>query len=481
MKKLISCLLVICSVFVLNSCNKEDITGKDLRIICENLRPYSYIEGDQLKGISAEIVGSIMYQMELKEMTVEIADDWDLAYSLLKTSDNVALFTTDLTAARKDKFQWVGPITVYAIGFMGLKSSSFDISSFNEAKDLPSVGVVTGYSSTETLEKKDFGNLEYFSTLSDAIAALYAGTVSTVCDIIHSIKSTAIADGRDATQLIEVFNFSTTQGFIAFSEGVSPKLVASWQEKLDELKEDGTVQDIYDEYLPGETAPGLVTIYTEENPPQNYRKDDGSITGSSVEIVEALMDVIEREEPVNMTTWNDAYEQALLAPNSMVFSTVRTAERDTLFEWIGPVCKRNYCFYVRSNGTVSISSIEEAKGLSSIGVPDGWAAVDELEELGFTNITTYGTPEKVFQKLMDGKVDAAVLNDIAIKYLAVETGYAPEDVTFKLLLSSGQSYLAFSKDTKTEYIQEWQQALTTIMNNGNFAGIWEKWYPDIDW
>jgi len=481
MKKLLSCLLVICPVFVLNSCNKEDITGKDLRIICENIRPYSYIEDDQLKGISSEIVGSIMYQMGLEEMTVEIADEWDQAYSLLKTSDNVALFTTDLTANRKDDFQWVGPITIFANGFVGLQSGSYDISSINEAKDLPSVGVVTGYSTTETLEKKDFENLVYFATLAEAINALYAGTVSTVFDITNSIRATAIAAGRDHAQLIDLYNYSTTQGYIAFSQGVSPKLVASWQEKLDELKENGTVQDIYDEYLPGQKAPGLVTIYTEENPPQNYRKDNGMLTGSSVEVVEALMDVIEQDGAISMTNWNDAYEETLLAPNSMVFSTVRTTERESLFEWIGPIGKKNYCFFVKSGSGITIATMDEAKALASVGVPEGWAAEDELDALGFTNIVTYSTPEKVFLKLMTGKVDAAVLNDIAIEYLAEESGYSPDDVINALLLSSGESYIAFSKDTKAEYIQEWQQALTTIMNNGTFAEIWEKWYPDIDW
>lgn len=481
MKKLISCLLIICSVFLVNSCNKEDITGKDLRIICENIRPYSYIENDQLKGISAEIVGSIMYQMGLEKMTVEIADEWDLAYSLLKTSDNVALFTTDLTANRKDDFQWVGPITVFANGFVGLQSGSYEVSSINEAKDLPSVGVVTDYSTAETLEKKDFNNLVYFASLTEAINALYAGTVSTVFDITNSIRAMAIAAGKDPNELVDLYNYSTTQGYIAFSAGVSPKLVASWQEKLDELKENGTVQAIYDDYLPGQKAPGLVTIYTEENPPQNYRKDDGTLTGSSVEVVEALMEEMELDDLITMTNWNDAYEETLLAPNSMVFSTVKTADRDTLFEWIGPIGKKNYCFFVKSGSGITLATLDDAKALASVGVTDGWAAEDELDELGFTNVVTYGTPEKVFQKLMNGNVQAAVLNDIAIKYLAEETGYSPDDVVNALLLSSGQSYLAFSKGTKAAYIQEWQQALTTIMNNGTFAEIWEKWYPDIDW
>ncbi len=481
MKKLIYCLISACVILSVNSCSKEDITGKKLRIICEELRPYSYVENDELKGLSVEIVGGIGSLMELREMSVEITTDWGGAMDILRTEDNVALFTTGLTTNRKDDFQWVGPIAMFIDGFMGLKSSGLDVTSINEAKELPSVGVVTGYSSTETLEKKDFENLVYFNTLNEAISALYAGTISTLFDVTYCIHAEAVASGRDVEQLTEVFNYSTTQAYIAFSAGVSPKLVESWQDKLDQMKERGDVQDIYDQYLPGVKAPGLLAIYTEENPPQNYRDDTGSVTGSSFDMVEAMMEIIEREEPVTLTTWNDGYDQVLLAPNSMIFSTTRTPARESLFHWVGPICKKNYCFYVRSASSIELNVIDDAKLLGSIGVPEGWAAEQELEDLGFTNIQTWSTPEKVFQKLMNGKVDAVVLNDISIEYLAGQTGYSPDDVRNELLLSAGESYLAFALDTKAEYIQEWEQAYTTIINNGTFEEIWHQWYPDIDW
>jgi polar amino acid transport system substrate-binding protein len=38
--------------------------------------------------------------------------------------------------------------------------------------------------------------------------------------------------------------------YIAFSKGTSPALVTRWQEKLDELKMDGTFEKIYRSYIP---------------------------------------------------------------------------------------------------------------------------------------------------------------------------------------------------------------------------------------
>lgn len=481
MKKAIIILFTIFSAFSFNSCNKEDLTGKKLRIICEDFRPYSYLENNQVKGISADIVRGIMDNMGLEKMDIEVTTDWEAAFDLLKTTDNVALFTTDLTANRKDIFQWVGPISMSTTSFVGLKSSGFKITSINEAKDLPSVGVVTGYSTTELLQAKNFQNLVMYNTLNEAVAALYAGTVSSVFDLTQPILMTAANDGKDTDLLTDLFVYSTIQGYIAFSEGVSPKLAEAWQKELDQLKTEGFVQDIYDKYLPGTPAPGLLTIYTEENPPQNYREPDGSLTGSSAEIVNAMMEITLMNETITTSTWKDAMDQILLTPNSMIFSTTRTTDRESLLKWIGPVCKKNYCFYVMSNRTIEIKTIDDAKLLSSIGVPEGWASEDELIGLGFTNIQTWSTPQKVFQKLLTGKVDAVVLNDISIPYMTNLAGISVSDVRNELQLSSGETYLAFSLDTKPEYLQKWQDAYTTIINNGKFAEIWHKWYPDVDW
>jgi len=187
-----------------------------------------------------------------------------------------------------------------------------------------------------------------------------------------------------------------------------------------------------------------------------------------------------REEPITITAWSDAYEQILLIPNTMAFSTLRSEQREALFHWIGPVCRKNYCFFVNATTTRIFHDLEEFKSLDKIGVPRGWASEEELIALGFSNLVAGNTPRDVFEMLMTGAVNAAVLNDIAITTLARETGYQAADVRKEYTLSSGDTYLAFNLETKSSYIQEWQQAFEKIRSNGTFATIWKKWYPDLD-
>lgn len=481
MKKVTFCILAFYTLAFLYSCKKEESKEVKPVIICEEFRPFNYLENNELKGITVEIADSIMGLLGINDRTIEFTTNWDSAFELVKTTDNVALFTTNMTAERKNVLQWVGPVTLSATGFTGLKSSNLEVTSIDDAKNLLSVGVVTGYSTTETLENLGFANLVYFNTMSTAISALYAGSISTLFDITQSVRAIADAGGLDINLLDEVYNYSTLQGYIAFSPGTSSQIVESWQNKLDQLKKQGYVQAVYDKYLPGTKAPGLVNIYTENNPPQSYRDNKGILTGSSVEIVQAMTAVIGSENLITITNWTDAYDQALLNPNSMIFSTARTTQREPYFQWVGPVCKKNACFFVKTGSPVQLNNFDDAKTLGTIGVTEGWASEDELIELGFTNIHTWATPQEVFEKLIDGTADAVVLNDIAISYLADQTGHNPDEVRNELLFSPDETYLAFCKDTESSYIQEWQQAYTTIMNNGTFAGIWDKWYPGINW
>ena len=481
MKHLTCLFLVICAMVCVSSCKKDNNEDIKLRVICEEFRPYSFMENGELKGITVDIVSGIMDLAGIADKTVEVNNDWESDLETAINSDNVVLFTTVLTTDRKDKLQWVGPVMICATGFLGLESGNLSVSGINEAMELPSVAVVTGYSTTETLENLGFGNLVYFNTMNEAIAALFDGTVSTLFDLTQPVRSIAAADGFDVNLLEDVFNYSTVQGYLAFSNGVPAHQVELWQDKLDQLKNQGFVQNIYNHYLPSQIAPGIITIYTEENPPQNYRDENGSLTGSSVEIAQAIMQVTGKEELITLTTWTDAYEQVLLNPNSMIFSIIKNDEREPLFEWIGPVCKKNYCFVVKSDSQIDLNVIDDAKLLDVVGVPEGWAAEDQLIEQGFTNLQTWSTAENVFTALMNGLADAVVLNDIAISYLAQECGYDPENVRNELVFSPGQTYFAFCKSTKSAYVDEWLQAYNTIMNNGTFAGIWNSWYPDIIW
>lgn len=481
MKKVLQILIILCFPLYVWNCSKEDIKGDDLRVMCVILPPYTFIENSELKGVSADAIFQVMDKMGIKNKEIEVSASWAPAYDLLTTTDNIALFTIGLTPERKEKAQWAGPIAMLEIGFAGIKSAGIEINSIDDAKSVESVGVMTGWASTETLENLGFTNLKYFTTLPEAVKALYSGTVSTVFDNDNTMRMIAANEGLDVNELIKQYAYSAYQGYIAFSPGVSPILVAAWQEKIDELKKQGTLQQIYDKYLTGVKAPGIISIFTTSSAPESFLNPQGIITGGSVELVEALNVMSGLGNAITMTTFADCLTQVNLAPNSMTFTTSRTTERESLYKWVGPITKKTESIYVLSGSTIQAATLEDAKKLGSIGTPALWSVTTKLQEMGFTNLRIYESPDKVYKALINGEVTAATFSNLAIAMLAEQNNGASGDIRKAVDVFSAEGYLAFSLDTKDEYMQTWQSAYSTLMSNGKFTEIWGKWYPGINW
>jgi polar amino acid transport system substrate-binding protein len=481
MKKFVCLFSVICLLAATSSCKKEDIKGDDLRIICMILPPYTFLENDQLKGISADAVGQVMDMMGVKNKEIEVGASWAPAYELLRTTDNIALFTCGLTPERKGEVQWAGPIVMLETGFVGIKSSGIEINSMDEARKIENIGVMTGWASAETLVNLGFTNLKYFTTLPEAVKALYSGTVSTLFNIANSVRITAANEGLDANQVIEQYSYCVYQGHIVFSPGVSPKLVASWQDKIDELKKQGTLQQIYNKYLTGIKAPGIISIFTTSNAPESYWTPQGILSGGSVEVVEALNAMSGLGNAITMTSFMDCLGQVDLAPNTMTFTTSRTAEREPLYKWVGPITKKTESIYVLSGSNIQTATLDDAKNLESIGTPELWSVTTKLQQMGFTNLKIYENPDKVYKALINGEISAATFSNLSVNMLAEQNHRAPGDIRKAVDVFSASGYLAFSLDTKSEYIQSWEEAYSTLMGNGKFAEIWAKWYPGIKW
>jgi len=78
-------------------------------------------------------------------------------------------------------------------------------------------------------------------------------------------------------------------------------------------------------------------IITEEFAPFNFQSKDGQITGQSTEIVQEILSRLNLKIDIRLMPWNDGYELALYEQDVVLYSTFRTAEREELFQWVGPI------------------------------------------------------------------------------------------------------------------------------------------------
>ena len=167
---------------------------------------------------------------------------------------------------------------------------------------------------------------------------------------------------------------------------------------------------------------------------------------------------------IRLTSWKNAYNMALLYPKVLLFSTERTPERESLFQWVGPVGKNDAILYARKGSGIRISSLDEARNVAAIATTTNWFTEQQLKREGFTNLLSSPEPRANVRQLMNGEVQLSVFTDITIPEITREAGYSMTDLEPVFTVGRTYFYIALSHDTPAEVVAAWQSALLATRN-----------------
>lgn len=79
-----------------------------------------------------------------------------------------------------------------------------------------------------------------------------------------------------------------------------------------------------------------ILVVTEELPPYNFT-ENGVITGSSTEVVRAVMREVGLEADIVSLPWARAMNKALTQPNVLIYTIATTPMRLPQFKWVGEI------------------------------------------------------------------------------------------------------------------------------------------------
>ncbi len=215
-----------------------------------------------------------------------------------------------------------------------------------------------------------------------------------------------------------------------------------------------------------------LSLMTEEFAPYQFYEGEGSdkkFTGISIEIVKAIQQKIGNKDKIKVLPWNRALKLLGKKPNTALFSTARTPEREDKYKWVGPLAKLEIVFFRKKGSSVTFSSVEEAKKVGKIGVTKNVATHEILTDMGFQNLDVMksGADEKNLTRLLKGRIDAWPTAYYAGTYSAKKVGKRDQlEVIPDVNLLSGHLYIAFHKDTPGKLINQWQTALDLLKSEG---------------
>ncbi|MDD2559780.1 MAG: transporter substrate-binding domain-containing protein [Bacteroidales bacterium] len=232
--------------------------------------------------------------------------------------------------------------------------------------------------------------------------------------------------------------------------------------------------------MPSDYMPGTIQIYTEASPPFSYMTGQDTtrkVEGSSVDIVNEIQARTGHVNKINMSLWIDAYAIVQYLPNSALFNTTRTPERENMFQWVGPISTSKSYFYTLASSGLTVATMDQAKALQSIATPEGWFTYDYLVKNDFQNIVaTSRTSMEAFQQLINGEVQALLMTDLDVKWLADISEVPMSNLTQQMQASDLKDYIAFSLNTPASTVQQWQNHLDAMKTDETFNTIWNQWF-----
>ena len=222
-----------------------------------------------------------------------------------------------------------------------------------------------------------------------------------------------------------------------------------------------------------------LTILTENSGENNYRDSNGQIKGFNTDIVREIMQRRNLDFTIKIVPWKRGYHEVLHRPNVVLFSMVRTFEREKLFKWVGPLNVTKFSFFKKKGSDITINTLGDAKKVGAIGCIGDDVREKLLKRLGFTNLSSlFGKDANVrnLEMLMLGRIDLWISTDHIVFKSANDTGIDPNEIEATLTVKKAYVYLAFSKDTDDKIVNEWQHTLEAMKKDGTYKKILSQ-YP----
>ncbi len=199
--------------------------------------------------------------------------------------------------------------------------------------------------------------------------------------------------------------------------------------------------------------------------------------GLIYEQVQTLLKRVGLDTPIETVSWKRGYSEATTKANIALFPTTRTAERDDLFHWIGPIHRVEWIFYAHADNPVTINTIEDAKKVGAIGTYANDGKEMWLKSQGFPNLVSVMQNQTNLLKLYDHRIDLMVGSPTSTQRWPAIMGLDPTKLIPVYTITSVDLYLALSKTTSMDIVWKLQKEFKKMFGDGTIRSIYSKWAP----
>lgn len=205
-----------------------------------------------------------------------------------------------------------------------------------------------------------------------------------------------------------------------------------------------------------------VVFNTEDYPPYNFINASGELDGVSTRLLQRAVDGLGKDVTFRLVPWARAITEARLRENVCVYSTSRTPDRESEFQWVGPLIEAEWAaFAMNQSVAADVNDLEDlnafrvgsfredAVGLyvESQGVPVVWASRD---------------PENLL-RLQAGLIDVWVTGVDVAQFVAAN---ADAELMRLFTFAESRLFLACHPSVDPQWLAQLQQAIDRLKEQG---------------
>ncbi|MFM9972157.1 MAG: substrate-binding periplasmic protein [Burkholderiales bacterium] len=211
---------------------------------------------------------------------------------------------------------------------------------------------------------------------------------------------------------------------------------------------------------------------TEENPPLNFLRE-GEISGIATGVIREMAKRAQIPATILLIPWAEAYSRAQQEAETCVFSTVRLAEREKLFQWVGPIARGEWSLYARDGFPADLKKLDQLMKFR-VGVVNDARAV-YLRGRGFKNLVTAEHNLELAAMLTGdakllGRTDLWFTQTQGAQEVAKQAGVTDLKLIFSALMSQDY-WLACSPKLSPESVQAMRGAVSAMRSDGTFKQL----------
>ena len=208
-----------------------------------------------------------------------------------------------------------------------------------------------------------------------------------------------------------------------------------------------------------------ITWITHNYPPYNYKDSEGKAIGSAVELVNKILlkaNSKNTKNDIQVFPWARAYYELQNNKNYALISTSRTAERENMFKWVGPIGPSKIVAYTKKDKKIIIKSSSDLEKYTTGAVNDSAPHKALMAANQKAKVELTPNIDESLKKLESGRIDLVVGDEKVLQYLVTQAGLDYHNYEPVYTLKEVDYWIAFNEQTSSDTVNFIQETLNSL-------------------